>query len=106
MHKSTASSSAAMRSINNDCVASQSTTTSQTTAQAYTLYCVRAGCPVGVVQGVGTDWRTVCCPIDDHARVCEGEPHGLANPPPPLSDTHRAKRAPRRPRHIPAKRDK
>ncbi|KAG2749011.1 hypothetical protein P692DRAFT_201805410 [Suillus brevipes Sb2] len=77
----------------------------QTTAQACTLYCVRAGCPVGVVHGVGTDWRTVSCFLDDHARVCKGGPDGLANPPPPPpSTTHLLQRAPRRPRHNPAKR--
>jgi hypothetical protein len=92
-----------MRSINNDCVASQSTTITQTAVQACTVYCVRAGCPVVAGYGVGTDWRTVSCLIEDHARVYEGGPYGLATPPPP-SATHRAQRAPRRPRHIPTKR--
>jgi hypothetical protein len=71
-----------MQSTNNDCVASQPTTINETAAQAHTIYCVRAGCPVVVVYEVGTDWRTFSCLIDDHARVCKGGPYGLANSPP------------------------
>jgi hypothetical protein len=97
MHKSTASPLAAVRSTNNDCVASQPNTIKQTAAQAHTVYCVRAGCPTVVVCGVETNWRTVSCLINDHALVCKGGPYGLANPP-PQSDIHSAQNVLRPPR--------
>ncbi|KIK37012.1 hypothetical protein CY34DRAFT_15991 [Suillus luteus UH-Slu-Lm8-n1] len=103
MHKSTPSPSAAVRSINNDCVASRSNTIKQTAAQAHTIDCVRAGCAVVDVHGVGTDWCTVNCLIDDHALIWKGRLRKPANPP-PQSDAHSAKIAPRPPRIAPASR--
>ncbi|KAG1765765.1 hypothetical protein EDD22DRAFT_879692 [Suillus occidentalis] len=101
MHKPTPSPSAAMRSTNNDCVASQLNTTNEMAAQAHTVCCVRAGCPVVVVCGVRTDWRAVSCLIGDHALVYKGGFHGPANPP-PQSDAHSAQYALCPPRLTPA----
>ncbi|KIK49246.1 hypothetical protein CY34DRAFT_7553 [Suillus luteus UH-Slu-Lm8-n1] len=61
-----------------------------------------AGCPVVVVNDVGTDWRTVSCLINDHALVCKGGLYGLANPP-PKSNAHSAQIALRPPRLAPAR---
>jgi hypothetical protein len=101
MHQSIISPSAAVRSTNNDCVASRHNTINETTAQTHTVYCVRAGCPVIAVYDVGTDWRTVSCLINDHALVCKGGLRGPANSPPP-SDAHSAQYALRSPRPAPA----
>ncbi|KAG2743447.1 hypothetical protein P692DRAFT_20838319 [Suillus brevipes Sb2] len=101
MQKSIASPSAAMHSTDNDCVTSQPNTTKQTAAQAHTLYCGRAGCPVVVAYDVGTDWPTVSGLINDHALVCKGGLYGLANSP-PRSDAHSTQHALCPPRLVPA----
>ncbi|KIK44857.1 hypothetical protein CY34DRAFT_10735 [Suillus luteus UH-Slu-Lm8-n1] len=90
-----------MRSTNNDCVASQPTSMKQTAAQAHTIYCVRAGGPVVVVHGVGTDWRTVSCLVNDHVLVSKGGLRGSANAP-PRSGAHSTQITPRPPHPAPA----
>ncbi|KIK39241.1 hypothetical protein CY34DRAFT_14527 [Suillus luteus UH-Slu-Lm8-n1] len=71
-------------------------------AQAHTVCCVRAGCPVIGVCGVGTDWRTVSCLVNDHALVYKGGLRGPANPP-LRSDAHSAQITLRPPRLTPAR---
>ncbi|KIK39222.1 hypothetical protein CY34DRAFT_14512 [Suillus luteus UH-Slu-Lm8-n1] len=73
----------------------------QMAAQAHTMNCVRAGCPVVVVHGVGTDWSTVSCLINDRTLVCKSKLRGPANPP-PRSSAHSAQIAMRPPRLTPA----
>jgi hypothetical protein len=101
MQKSTASPSAAMKSTDNDCVASQYNTIKQTAAQTHTLMCGRAGCPVVFVYDVGTNWSTVSWLIDDHSLVCKGGLYGLADSP-PRSDAHCAQHAMCPPQLVPA----
>ncbi|KAG1883438.1 hypothetical protein F4604DRAFT_1617903 [Suillus subluteus] len=76
-----------MQSTGNDCVASQPNDIKQTAAQTHTPACGRAGCPVVIVYGVGTDWPTVSRLLNDHSLVCKGGLYLLANSP-PRSDPH------------------
>jgi hypothetical protein len=75
--------SATMYSTDDDCVASQSSTTDETAALTYASNCGRAGCITVFVYSGKTDWPMVNRLIDEHYPVCTGGIRGPAFSYPP-----------------------